>query len=58
MTYEYLCRACGATWEAEQKITEEPQRKCPDCGAEAATRLISRNTFILNGQKWASKDGY
>lgn len=57
MTYEYCCRVCQATWEAEQKITEEPQKKCPDCGAEAATRLISKSTFILSGDGW-SKDGY
>ena len=45
-------------FKTDHYLAEEPQKRCPDCGAEAATRLISRNTFILNGQKWASKDGY
>jgi putative FmdB family regulatory protein len=58
MTYEYLCRACNHAWEADQKITDEPQRICPECGKAEAKRLISQSTFILNGDNWASKNGY
>ena len=58
MTYEYECRVCGHTWEEEQRITEEPVAGCPKCGQLEAKRLISKSTFILNGEKWASKDGY
>jgi putative FmdB family regulatory protein len=58
MTYEYLCRACKHTWETDQKITEEPSRICPACGEAEAMRLISQSTFILNGDNWASKNGY
>jgi len=58
MTYEYECTACKHTWETDQKITEEPQRICPECGKPEAKRLISQSTFILNGDNWASKNGY
>jgi putative FmdB family regulatory protein len=58
MTYEYLCRACEHTWETDQKITDEPLRICPVCGKDEAKRLISQSTFILNGDNWASKNGY
>lgn len=58
MTYEYQCRSCRHTWEAEQRITDEPLRTCPACGKQEAMRLISRNTFILQGSKWESKEGY
>ena len=47
MTYEYQCR-----------ITEAPQTRCPSCEKETAMRLISKSTFILNGQNWERKDGY
>ena len=58
MTYEYQCRSCGHQWEEDQRITEEPKTRCPSCEKETAMRLISKNTFILNGQNWESKDGY
>jgi putative FmdB family regulatory protein len=58
MTYEYQCRSCGHQWEAEQRITEAPQTRCPSCEKETAMRLISKSTFILNGQNWERKDGY
>jgi hypothetical protein len=28
------------------------------CGKAEAMRLISQSTFILSGEKWASKSGY
>ncbi len=58
MTYEYVCKACGHAWEAEQKITDEPIRKCPQCGEEQAKRLVSGGGgFRLIGNGWAA-DGY
>lgn len=56
--YEYQCTACDHTWEAEQKITEEPMKRCPLCGTEAAKRLISQTSFVLNGTAWEKKAGY
>lgn len=60
MTYEYQCTnaLCSHRWEAEQKITEPALDRCPVCLEPTARRLISKSTFILNGNKWASKDGY
>lgn len=33
-TYEYECRACSHTFEAEQRIVEDPMKDCPSCGQE------------------------
>jgi putative FmdB family regulatory protein len=58
MTYEYACGACGNEWEAEQRISEEPLKKCPKCGKLQAKRQISRGAgFILKGGGWYA-DGY
>jgi putative FmdB family regulatory protein len=57
MVYEYQCRSCQHAWEAEQRITDEPQKLCPACGETKAMRLISKTSFVLNGPGWA-KDGY
>lgn len=57
-TYEYQCKACQHTWEADQKITEPPLTDCPECKKPEAKRLISGGTgFQLQGKGWAS-DGY
>lgn len=57
-TYEYQCKACKATWEADQSIKADPLKDCPECGKPEAQRLISGGTgFQLNGKGWAS-DGY
>ena len=55
--YEYACRACDHEWERVQKMTDDPVRKCPECGKEEARRLIGKPFFILKGPGWAA-DGY
>lgn len=58
MTYEYECTACSHQWEQEQKISDEPERVCPQCKQETAKRLVSAGGgFRLLGRGWF-KDGY
>lgn len=51
-TYEYVCKACGNAWEATQRISEDPIKKCPKCHALKAERQISGGNFILKGGGW------
>ena len=51
-TYEYGCGACGNEWELEQRISDNPIKKCPKCGKRRAKRLISGGNFILKGGGW------
>jgi len=46
-TYDYQCDACGATWEKFQSITAKPIKKCPQCGANRARRLIGTGGGII-----------
>ena len=64
--YEYQCKACDHEFEREQRISEKPAKKCPECGKMQAKRLISRTSFVLKGGGWyddlyatpgAKKDG-
>jgi putative FmdB family regulatory protein len=42
----------------EQRIVEDPIKKCPKCGADTAKRQISQGAgFILKGGGWYA-DGY
>jgi putative FmdB family regulatory protein len=52
--YEYVCKGCGHEFEREQRISEDPVKKCPSCGALKARRQISRTSFVLKGGGWYS----
>ncbi|MEM1416930.1 MAG: zinc ribbon domain-containing protein [Myxococcota bacterium] len=53
-TYEYKCDACGYSFTKEQRITEKPLKKCPNCGKMKARRMINGGGFILKGGGWES----
>lgn len=46
--YEYRCQSCNAVSEKLVRNGKEPT-ECPECGAEALTRLISRAGIIFKG---------
>ena len=50
--YEYQCSACQFEFEREQRISEDPVKKCPKCGKQKVKRLISRTSFVLKGGGW------
>jgi putative FmdB family regulatory protein len=51
-TYEYQCRKCGHEFEREQRIVEDPIKRCPACKSNQARRLISKTSFVLKGSGW------
>lgn len=57
MIYEYACTDCSHEWEAEQKMSDEALKECPECKKETAKRLISKSSFVLKGGGWYA-DGY
>ncbi len=54
--YEYQCKACGAQTEVLQKITDAPLKKCPECGKNQLTKLVSARVFRLKGSGWYETD--
>jgi len=53
-TYEYQCAKCGQEFERDQRITDEPVKKCPHCRSARVKRLISTTSFVLKGGGWYS----
>lgn len=54
-TYEYVCEACKHAWELEQRMVDDPVKKCPKCKKQKAKRMISGGgNFILKGGGWYS----
>ncbi len=39
-TYDYACDSCGHSFEAFQKMSDEPLRDCPECG-KAVRRVLT-----------------
>ncbi len=46
-TYDYVCRACGHTFESFQSLSEGKLRKCPKCARLKLERLIGAGAGIL-----------
>ena len=46
-TYDYHCDACDHDWELFQKITADPDKKCPSCGKKKARRLFGTGAAIM-----------
>ena len=46
-TYEYRCRLCSHQLEEFQSIKAAPLVKCPACGKNGLTRLISGGAAIV-----------
>lgn len=46
-TYDYICDACEHAWELFQKITDEPVKKCPECGKKKAVRQFGTGAAIM-----------
>ena len=46
-TYDYECSACSHKFEEFQRITEEPLKKCPECGKNKLNRLFGTGAAIV-----------
>ncbi|MGE4232141.1 MAG: FmdB family zinc ribbon protein [Bacteriovoracia bacterium] len=51
--YEYECRSCHKIHELQQKMSDAPLKKCPDCGS-SVEKLISRSSFSMGSSSTSS----
>lgn len=54
--YEYRCAECGFQDEFLQKVSEPPLKRCPSCGKESLSKLVSAAGFQLKGSGWYATD--
>ena len=54
--YEYKCSACNHELESLQKFSDAPLVKCPACGKDTLTKLVSAAGFQLKGSGWYQTD--
>lgn len=46
-TYSYECDNCGHKFDLFQKITADPEKKCPNCNQDSLRRLIGAGAGII-----------
>jgi len=54
--YEYKCKACEHKFDKLQKISDDPLKVCPECGAHELVKLVSAAGFRLKGTGWYETD--
>jgi len=54
--YEYQCDGCEHKLEALQKMSDDPLKKCPECGEDSLRKLVSAAAFRLSGSGWYETD--
>jgi putative FmdB family regulatory protein len=55
-TYEYRCKMCGHQFEAFQRISDEPLKKCPTCGKPVERMISAGLGIIFKGSGFYSTD--
>jgi putative FmdB family regulatory protein len=55
-TYRYRCVACEKVHEIFHSISEEPRRKCPDCGGKLERLIGSGGGVLLKGSGFYTTD--
>jgi putative FmdB family regulatory protein len=46
-TYDYECAKCGHTFDAFQNMSDDPLKKCPECGKNSLKRLIGGGLGVI-----------
>lgn len=54
--YEYRCERCGHQQEFLQKLSDPPHTRCPQCGEEAFSKMVTAAGFQLKGSGWYATD--
>ena len=54
--YGYICKSCEHTFDALQKMSDDPLVDCPDCGEAALQKALSAPKFRLKGSGWYETD--
>lgn len=56
-TYDYECGNCGHVFDAFQAMSDDPLKKCPECGKNSLKRLIGGGLgVIFKGSGFYSTD--
>lgn len=54
--YAYRCQSCGVQFEKQQKFTDKPLTRCPECRKGTVKRLLQPPAIVFKGSGWYATD--
>jgi putative FmdB family regulatory protein len=54
--YSYQCDNCGFRFEKQQKFTDLPITRCPDCKKNRVRKLLTPPGIVFKGSGWYATD--
>jgi putative FmdB family regulatory protein len=54
--YTYRCESCGVQFERNQKFTDAPLTRCPECGKKSLRKVYTPVGIVFKGSGFYSTD--
>lgn len=54
--YTYRCENCGIEFDKQQKFTDQPLTRCPECGKKALHKVYSPVGIVFKGSGFYATD--
>jgi putative FmdB family regulatory protein len=54
--YDYECTKCGKKFELQQKMTDKPRERCPECRGKVIRVISGGGGIILKGNGFYATD--
>ena len=54
--YTYRCESCGVQFERNQKFTDAPLTRCPECGKKSLRKVYLPVGIVFKGSGFYSTD--
>ena len=54
--YTYRCEKCGVQFERNQKFTEQPLTRCPECGKKTLRKVYTPVGIVFKGSGFYATD--
>jgi putative FmdB family regulatory protein len=54
--YIYRCENCGVQFERQQKFSDQPLTRCPECGKKALRKVYQPVGIVFKGSGFYSTD--
>jgi putative FmdB family regulatory protein len=54
--YTYRCESCGITFERQQKFTDQPLTRCPECSKKTLRKVYQPVGIVFKGSGFYATD--
>src|SRR5512145_2890035 len=54
--YTYRCESCGVQFERQQKFTDQPLTRCPECSKKSLRKVYTPVGIVFKGKGFYATD--